>query len=311
MSEFIEWLTSTRIPSIRYLTLRELLHHPPDSPEVVAAKSSIMNIGPVPEMLSQQTAAGHWSGEHSYYTPKYTSTHWSMMLLAELHADGHDARIQQGVSYMLDHTHEALSNCREGEVFHWTCLWGKMVRYAIVFGYQHDERVQELIPLLAESITNNACLCRYNGKIACAWGVVDSLWALAAIPEKDRSPQVNAAIKTGLKFLLQDYNLTQANYPNPANKVHPIWFNLNFPVFYQSDILFTLRMLMALNALDSGEVIPALDWLEAKRGENEHWRGSSPFRARTWRSIADKDEVHRWVSLYSALILQHAGRDVI
>jgi hypothetical protein len=156
-------------------------------------------------------------------------------------------------------------------------------------------------------LTDEHCRCWINGDQTCAWGVVRTLYGLAALPADQRSPAVQGAIAHALPFLLESYQLIQANYPVPINgKIHPLWFKLNFPLFYQADILFTLRILAELGALDHPGARPALDWLSAKRSKNGRWRGSSPFRQTTWRELAGPAETDRWVSLQAALILREA-----
>ena len=81
---FIAWLLNASTPSIRYLTLRHLLDRPETDTGVRTARQDMKTTGPIPTILAGQTETGHWDGERSYYTPKYTSTHWSMLLLAEL-----------------------------------------------------------------------------------------------------------------------------------------------------------------------------------------------------------------------------------
>jgi hypothetical protein len=132
---------------------------------------------------------------------------------------------------------------------------------------------------------------------------------LAAYPTADRNPELNGAIEQGITFLLDMFDLVRANYPTPDNgKIHPLWFKLNFPLFYQADILFTLRTLADLNALDHPGAQAALDWLENRRGATGRWQGSSPFRRRTWPELGGREETDRWVSLQAALILQKARR---
>ena len=81
----IEWLLEAETPSIRYLVLRYLLGAAESSQEVQVVRKEMKATGIIPTILARQTEGGNWAGEHSYYTPKYTSTHWSMMLLTELY----------------------------------------------------------------------------------------------------------------------------------------------------------------------------------------------------------------------------------
>lgn len=75
ISNPIPWLLNSSIPTIRYLTLTRLLDRPDDDLAVQAAYQAIQTGGPVAEILTHQTPHGNWANEHSFYTPKYTSTH--------------------------------------------------------------------------------------------------------------------------------------------------------------------------------------------------------------------------------------------
>jgi hypothetical protein len=103
----------------------------------------------IPLILARQAQDGNWTGESSFYTPKYTSTHWSMMLLAELQADPADERLRRGAGFMLATTEakvaEALAKREPG----WECLWGNMLHYVAYAGLGDDppSRAGGRIPL--------------------------------------------------------------------------------------------------------------------------------------------------------------------
>ena len=310
MSEdrFLQWLLSAETPIIRYRTLTDLLHHSADHPAVVQAKAAIMTTEPIPSILANQTEDGHQAGENNYYQPKYRSTHWSMLLLSELGVDPANTQFQRGVHFMLDSlAPKSAEQSRTGN-YSLACLFGNCVRYAVYAGRLHDRRTMTLIRSLIEDLQNGFCACPHNGGLSCAWGVVRILYGLAAIPAAERTIAVNVAVEQALGFLLEQFSLLEANYPPPPDgKTHPLWFRLNFPLQYQVDILLTLRVLGELNALDHPGAQPALDWLEAQRMKNGHWRGSSPYRSRTW-PLGEREETNRFVSLQTATVLQQAGR---
>lgn len=310
-ADLTDWLLAAPTPSIRYLTLRHLLDKPETDAEVQAARREIMSNGPVPVILAKQTDSGQWADEHSYYTPKYVSTHWSLLLLAELQADGDDPRFRQGVEFMLHKTHDALNRVTGENKTDLSCFWGNVLRYAVHCGYADDPRTQAVARYLAGSLQHDeVCKCAYNWHYACAWGAARSLWALAVVPASCRLPEAEAAIQRGLVFLLESFRLTEANYPTDPTrgKTHPMWFRLNSPLFYQADILFVLRTLAELERLDHPGAQAALDWLAARQKRSGRWQGSSPYRGRTWKALGDAEETHRWVSLHAAMILRKAGR---
>ncbi|MAT43617.1 MAG: hypothetical protein CL609_14865 [Anaerolineaceae bacterium] len=302
------WLMKSEIPTIRFLTLTLLMDLPKTHSKVQEAYRSIQLEGPVPAILNRQIDKGQWPYKNNYYTPKYVSTHWSLLLLKELLVDPQTPRFQDGVEYMLSATTNSIQEHGNQPTPDLQCLWSNIIRYAIFAGRIGDERLTMMIELNARSLAENQCICKYNNYLPCAWGVNRVMWALAAIPDEKRSSTVKGGLEKGIQFMLQQYDLLQANYPSPENKVHPLWFKLSFPLFYQSDILMTLRILADLDQLGQPAAQPALNWLESKRVKNGFWRGSSPFRQRTWPELADKEETNRWVSLYAAWILKKAGK---
>jgi len=306
-NEFTTWLMNADTPSIRYRTLVDLFSLSADETRVTQARQAIMKSGPVPAILSDQSETGKWNGERSYYTPKYTSTHWSLMLLAELGVDGHDSRFQRGVHYMLNTTADELCQQLATGATGASCFWGNLLRYALLSDSIENARIEKLISFAAMALRDGPCRCRHNGGCACAWGAVRVLWGLAAFPKSHRSRETSAAIDQGVEFLLDSFSLVEANYPSNG-KVNSLWFKLNFPLFYQVDILFTLRILDELDMLDHPGAQSALDWLEQRRDRNGRWKGSSPFRKRTWRELGKREETDRWVSFHAYRALQHAGR---
>ena len=99
-----EWLLEKDNPSVRYFTLTDLLDRPADDADVVAARQAIMETGPVPAILAEQHTDGYWVKPGPGYNPKYRSTVWSVIFLAQLGADGNDERIRRGGEYILSHS---------------------------------------------------------------------------------------------------------------------------------------------------------------------------------------------------------------
>jgi hypothetical protein len=301
-----DWLLESKIPTIRYLTLRDLLGRADDDPALMAERAAIMTNGPVPAILGKQTGSGEWAGQNNFYVPKYRSSHWSMVLLDELQADVQDPRFRQGADYMLDATAAELAENVETGRKDWECLWGNIARYAIHAGYMDDPRLKQLLDYILMTIADEVSPCPVNGDLPCGWGGGRMLWGLAAIPPEARSPEVAAAIERTVAFLLDEYQLLTANYP-AKNRPSPLWLKLSFPVFYHADILFILRLLRELRLLHHPGAAAALAWLADQRGADGRWVGESPFRKQTWGGIGNPEDTNRWVSLYAAAILQDAA----
>jgi hypothetical protein len=308
-SPVISWLLEAASPSIRYLTLTRLLELPLDDPRVNQTREEIALKGPVPAILARQSPAGNWQGEHSYYTPKYVSTHWSMMLLAEFTPPevAAGAAMRRGAEFMLADTREWITGLHGAQAWDIQCLWGNILRYAAQSGLQDDERTRAAIAYLAESALEGNWRCPHNDGQPCAWGAARSLWGFAALRERAQIPGVEETIAYALHFLLEEYPLVSASYPTPRGKISPFWAELNFPLFYQADILFVLRVLGELGLLAHPGAAAALDWLAAKQEENGRFPGQSPFSSRTY-GLGGASETRRWVTLQALGVLKQAGR---
>jgi len=308
--ELHTWLLDAATPSIRYLTRRLLLDASETDDDVIAARRDIHAVGPVPAILAPQTEEGHWAGERSYYTPKYTSTHWSMLLLTELAADGSDVALRRGAEFMLTATSGEVKEAHEGRERGLACFWGNLLRYVVHCGYARDPRVGPVVAYLRREAGSSGWRCRYNGDLPCAWGVARALWGLAAWLQQAGAAGIRAdgeaVVESGLTFLLTEHQLVDARYPTRGRR-HPMWFDLNFPLFYQADLLFVLRVLADLNAPGRPGAQAALEGLAAKREPDGRWAGARPVRARTYAALGDAEETDRWASLHAASVLRRAG----
>jgi hypothetical protein len=191
----------------------------------------------------------------------------------------------------------------------WTCFWANLLRYALHFGRSDDPRLEAVTALLVDEALQTEWRCEYSYDRPCDWGAARMLWAFAAIPAHRRSSGVQNAIQAGLNFLLEDHNLLKNKSPDITERsISSLWFRLSFPLFYQADVLFVLRALSELDKLDHPGAQQALEWLQDRRSKNGLWRGSSPYRQRTWRTLGGPSETDRWVSLQAALVLKSTGR---
>ncbi|MHB8134658.1 MAG: hypothetical protein ACYDH1_10590 [Anaerolineaceae bacterium] len=303
----IPWLLSSKIPTIRFKTYRNLLGYDLNDPTLIKEYREIQTSFPVQDILDRQVILGQWPYLNHYYTPKYVSTHWSMMLLEELLIDPQDARFQKAVEFMLNSTQADIQKRLDFNNPGFTCLWGNILRYVIYGGFINDPRTQDMITVVTKSLTETECKCEINKNVPCSWGLVRSLCGLSAIPPEKRTSEINEAIQVGLEFLFVKNSVVKSNYPlADGAKTHPLWGKISFPLFYQSDILHILRVLIDLNQVSLPQAQPAIQWLQFQQKSNGRIRGSNPYHRRTWPIIAEHDDIDRWVTLYALEILNKA-----
>lgn len=62
-----DWLLETNNPSVRCLTLTDVLGVPIADPQARQAKSAVMDTGVVPRILAKQEAGGYWDKPEKLY----------------------------------------------------------------------------------------------------------------------------------------------------------------------------------------------------------------------------------------------------
>ena len=247
-------------PGVRYFALWDLLDRPEDAPEVGEARAAIMTTGTVPVILDAQYPEGYWVKPGGGYSPKYRSTVWQIILLAELGSDPADGRVRRGCECLLNHSiaaNGAFSAYQKpvpsGSVH---CLNGNLLHALLRLGYADDPRVQTALDWQARAITGEGIqylksgtsgpgfACSVNQGQPCAWGANKAMKALIAVPPDQRTPVMQRAIEVGAQFLLSR-DPAVADYPY-TERVSSTWFKFGFPLSYWSDVLETTAVLVEL-----------------------------------------------------------------
>ena len=97
-----DWLLQDDNPSVRYLTLKDLLGKKEQDDEVSEARARIMEVGPVPKILAKQNPDGSWEVPEDFYSrTKYRGTVWNLIVLAELRADPEDAKVNAACEFVM------------------------------------------------------------------------------------------------------------------------------------------------------------------------------------------------------------------
>ena len=95
----LPWLLESESPGVRYLALRDLLHLPENHPDLLEARASAHEKGPIAAILSRMEPQGYWVEPGPGYNPKYFSSVWSVIMFAQLGASiGMDSRISRACS---------------------------------------------------------------------------------------------------------------------------------------------------------------------------------------------------------------------
>ena len=319
----LPWLLDNDNPSVRYLAQTKILDRPKSHPEVRKARENIIKTGIVPKILAKQAPGGYWEKPEDFYIrTKYRGTVWSFILLAELVASAEDRRIQRTCEFILHWSQDRKSGgfsyrgSKRGGGNHsgvLPCLTGNMAWSLIRFGYLDDPRVRRAIDWIstfqrfddgaAESPKGWPYDKRENcwGKHTCIPGVVKALKALAEIPPRKRTKNVEIFIRKASAFLLKHHLYKKSH--DPARVAKPKWTKLWFPWMWDTDVLEMLVLLTGLGYKDK-RMQEAVALLLSKQGESERWPLEDTYNGRFQVNIERKAKPSKWITLNVLRVLK-------
>ena len=315
-SNALPWLLEEDNPSVRFLTLTEIMDFPSSHPEVEAAQAEIMEKGVVAEILRRQKRGGYWDNKEDFYVrAKYRGTVWQVIILADLGADGGDGRIKKACEFILE-----ISQDRQSGGFSYRgtekngglhscvlpCLTGNLVWSLIRFGYLNDPRVEQAIGWITTYLrfddgdTKPPQAWPYEkrencwGKHTCLMGIVKALRALAEIPETIRTAEVKRTIEQAAEFLLRHHLFKRSH--DLSRPAKPKWLKFGFPTLWDSDALEVLFILSRLGYRDP-RMEDAVDLVLDKRADQGRWKLENTFNGRFQVNIEKKGKASKWVTL--------------
>ncbi|MBI9050991.1 MAG: hypothetical protein JEZ00_16335 [Anaerolineaceae bacterium] len=323
----LDWLLEEEDIGVRYLALRDLCDLADDDRDLIRAKELAHTQGPIAAILDEMHPEGYWMKPGAGYLPKYRSTVWSLVLLAQLGADIEiDARIERGCRYLFENAfNEHGQFGAQGTAASTAdCLQGNLCAAMLDLGYE-DERLDKAFEWMARSTTGEGVapmkdrkaplryysgkigpdfLCGANNKLACAWGATKVMMAFAKLPSERHTALIQQAIQRGIDFLLA-VDPAEAAYPtgwndNPSRN----WWKFGFPVFYVTDMLQILEVFATLNKLDDSRLKNAINLLESKQDEQGKWPLEYSYTGKTWVDFGALKQPNKWVTLRALRVLK-------
>jgi hypothetical protein len=324
MTDPLKWLLEAdpANPGVRYFALRDLLDRPEEDAEVRQAQAAVMQSGPVPVILASQQPEGFWVKSGSGYSPKYQSTVWQIIFLAELGADPQDERVQRGCEYLLSHSMASIGAFSANRipvpsgVLH--CLNGNLLSALVRLGYGSDPRFASALDWQARATASQAEVeffqsgtsgpgfrCGVNLDQPCGWGAVKALKAFSQLAPHQHTPEVQQAIAVGVEFLFSR-DPAAADYPY-SEKVGPAWFKLGFPLSYWSDVLETVEVLADLGCGSDARLSNAVQFVLNKQDSQGRWKLENSLNGKMWVDIEKKGKPSKWVTLRALRVLKRTA----
>ncbi len=334
----LDWLLEEGEPSIRYFTLVDLLDNDEASSRVLETKELIGKKGWAAKILVDQKNGTYWDNPVSCYVPKWSSSVWQLIALADLGVSGEDPRVKGSIDHFLD-LHNVDSGGfalrpRGSENFKpHICMTGNMVRALTRFGFGKDERVARALDwLVGEQLGDGGwnCFTEDGGKHGSFKATIEPLWAFSEILALKRKESWSQAAQKGMEFLLRHRVYKSDRDDSPVLLEFLI---THYPLHYHYDFLHGLRVLTGLGVRGDSRIDDALKLLVEKRLPDGRWLLDGVFRG--WRQesgihggvarpeereiithgwgtgrtqqIEEAGKPSKWITLQALLVLKRLG----
>jgi hypothetical protein len=335
-----EWLLEPSTPAVRFFTLRDILGYSEQDTSVKEAKLTIPKDKIVKRIFARQKSEGYWEALDRPYLPKYKSTYWQIMILAQLGLDNSDARIRSAVDYITRFQMEDggfTASCEAGfkREYAWvckqaskrrktpepfetwakgkireeemSCLTGNVAAALIRLGYAEDLHVRRALEwLVAVQNPDGGWLCPYwkahiRDTHGCFMATITTLDAFAECPEPIRTPQLKAAAARGAEFLLM-HHLFKSDH-HGFRPIKAAWLQLSFPwLFY--DIVRALTVVTKLGHSRDPRIDDALEVLLQKQRPDGTWILENTPNGRMQTNIEAKGQPSKWVTLHALQVVK-------
>jgi hypothetical protein len=295
----VDWLLEGD-PAVAWQAQRDLTNA---DPEVWSAtRSRVANEGWGRRLLDAQAADGLWGG--GLYQPKWTSTHYTLMLLRRLGLPPGNGQAVTGVMRLLDD-----ADWVDGGVSYWSgrllaerCVNGMVLSLAAYFGIG-EPRVDSIAGLLIGSrLADGGWNCRdYEGATHSSFHTtVSVLEGLLLWQRLTGSTAADEAVATGQEFLLR-HRMYKSHRTGAV--INQAWLTFHFPPRWHYDVLRGLDYLRDAGTPPDERATDGIDLVRAKRRPDGKWDKGTQYGGETYFMLEPGRVPGRWNTLHSLRVL--------
>jgi hypothetical protein len=305
----VDWLCGGD-PAIRWQALRDLGHT--SQRTVRHEQRRVAEEGWGARLLALQDPDGRWA--HGIYTPKWTSTTYTMLLLRSFGLSAKHPQALRACNVLID-----AGFWNDGGINFWpnrtrseTCVSSMVL--AVTSWFQFDEeRVDRLAEhVIEQQMPDGGWNCRalrgYGGATHGSFHTTIS--ALEALLDYERfrpakSQRARSAQSSGREFLLA-HRLFRSHRTGAVVKSEMTRFI--YPPRWHYDVLRALDYFRDSGASHDSRLEDGLELLEQRRGTDQRWLLENEYRGKTFFRLESVGKPSRWNTLRALRVLRWSNR---
>jgi hypothetical protein len=306
----IHWLLDGD-PAIRWQTLRDLVGATERTVERERKRVALDGWGA--RLLARQDPEGTWasgrSSDGGLYSPKWTSTTYTMLLLRDFGLAANNRQARRACTLLLDHGLQRDGGINYGIWAKWTgrsetCVTGMVLSILSHFEVE-DDRLDTLADhLLEQQMPDGGWNCRRpagatHASVHTTISVLEGL-RLYELHRGRKVPAVRAAQRRGREFLLV-HRLFRSH--RTGDIIKPVFTRFAFPPRWHYDILRALDYFQAVNAPCDPRLAEAIEIVRKGRRKDGRWSLQQSHKGKTYFELERLGAPSRWNTLRALRVL--------
>ena len=307
----IHWLLDGD-PAIRWQTLRDLVGVAERTVEL--ERRRVARDGWGARLLARQDAEGTWasgrSSDGGLYSPKWTSTTYTMLLLRDFGLAANNRQARRACTLLLDRGLQRDGGINYGIWAKWTgrsetCVTGMVLSILSHFEVE-DDRLDTLADhLLEQQMPDGGWNCRRpagatHASVHTTISVLEGL-RLYELHRGRKARAVRAAQRRGREFLLV-HRLFRSH--RIGDIIKPVFTRFAFPPRWHYDILRALDHFQAAGAPRDRRLAEAIEIVRQGRRKDGRWSLQHSHKGKTYFELERLGAPSRWNTLRALRVLK-------
>jgi hypothetical protein len=266
-------------------------------------------------LLAKQGSDGRWaarnSGDGGLYSPKWTSTTYTMLLLRDLGLPAGNRQARKACKLLLDAGMQRDGGINYGTWAKWirrseTCITGMVLSILAYFEYD-DARLDTIAGhLLEQQMPDGGWNCRrYQGathsSMHTSISALEGLRSFELLRGGSQARALRDAQTHGREFLLV-HRLFRSH--RTGEVIKPAFVKLAFPPRWHYDILRALDYFQEVDAPRDPRLTEAIDIVRGGRTNDRSWPLQHSYKGKTYFEMERIGTPSRWNTLRAMRVLK-------
>ena len=294
-------------PAIRWQVMRDLLGKSKKAVELERRKLAHEGWGA--RLLNAQDPKGTWAGGQSpdagLYTPKWTSTTYTMLMLRDFGLPATNPQAKKACAHLLNGGFQRDGGIGYGSSESHTCITGMVASILSYFEFD-DDRLDRIADwLLKQQMPDGGWNCRRptGAKHSSMHSTISVLEGLRQyeLHRGRGSVEVKDAQQRGREFLLV-HRLFRSH--RTGEVIKPIFTRFSHPPRWHYDILRALDYFREINARRDERLSDAIDIVQNSQDREGRWPLQNRWNGKTYFEMERLGEPSRWNTLRALRVLK-------